>query len=104
MAQVRLSGQSRRDLLTLLEHLTDKAGARVARKYEQLIQKAVVRLRRFPESGSPRPELGEATRIVIVDPYVIFYDWLPEQETALILRILHGRIEMTAGVLARGWR
>lgn len=90
MALVELSAQSRRDLLTILEHLTEAAGARVARKYERLIQNAVVRLRQFPVIGSPRPELGEQARIVIVDPYIVFYDWLADRDTALILRILHG--------------
>ena len=37
-----------------------------------------------------------------VDPYVIFYDGGPDSDTVHVLRILHGRRNITAELIARG--
>ena len=102
MAKVELSPQFRRDLLGILGHLSDVAGVRVARKYEARFKQAVGLVRDFPGIGTPRPELGAGTRLLLVDPYLIFYDGAPACEHVRVLRILHGRREISEGIIARG--
>jgi toxin ParE1/3/4 len=60
-----------------------------------------VRLTSFPESGAPRPRLGENTRVAIVQPYLLIYDFTPDDNTLTLLRILHGRRNITRGLLGR---
>jgi plasmid stabilization system protein ParE len=102
MAKVRLSLRARRDLLFVLEHLNDVAGVRAARKYDSNFERTIKRLARFPGLGSPRPHFGPETRMLSVDPYLIFYDGGPKSETVYVLRILHGHRNITPELIARG--
>ena len=79
-------------------YLTEVAGSGVARKYDTAIKHAIEVLRDFPALGPPRPELGPQVHARIVDPYVILYDFDGE-ELVLVLRILHGRRNITHDVL-----
>lgn len=102
MAKVRLSRQARRDLLLVLEHLSDVAGPRTARKYDRGFKRAIERVGRFPGIGSSRPHFGAAARVLSVDPYLIFYDGGPRTETVFVLRILHGHRNINSELIARG--
>lgn len=102
MAEVRLSLQARRDLLFVLQHLNDVAGVRTARKYDSNFKRTMRRLARFPGHGSPRARLGSETRMVSVNPYLIFYDGGPKSKTVYVLRILHGHRNITPELIARG--
>jgi plasmid stabilization system protein ParE len=102
MAKVRMSPQARRDLLSVLAHLSNVAGARTARKYDTKFKQEIVRLKRFPGIGSPRPEFGTEARLLTVHPYLIFYDGAPRSPTVHILRILDGRRNITRQSIARG--
>jgi plasmid stabilization system protein ParE len=102
MAEVSLSPQARLDLLSILEHLTNVAGARTARTYDTEFKRVVDNLSAFPGMGSPRGHLGSGTRVVSVDPYLIIYDGGPESERVLVLRILHGHRDITPDLIARG--
>jgi plasmid stabilization system protein ParE len=59
------------------------------------------RLLRWPESGAPRPRLGEAVRIAIVSPYVMIYEYNRDDDTLVLLRMLHGRRNITDRLLRR---
>jgi len=102
MAKVSLSARARRDLLSLLADLADVAGTQTARKYDTKFKRVIRRLARFPGIGAPRPQLGAETRLVSVNPYLIFYDGGPKSGTVHVLRILHGRRNITPGLVARG--
>jgi plasmid stabilization system protein ParE len=102
MAKVRLSLQARRDLLSVLAHLTEVAGARTARKYNTEFKREIRLLKRFPGMGSPRSEFGPETRLLTVRPYLIFYDGVPRGATVHILRILDGRRLIAPEMIARG--
>lgn len=104
MAAITFSPQARLDLLDIVEYLTAVAGARVARKYDTQIRRAIAALRDFPGFGAPRVDLGDETRIIVVDPYIVFYDGGPESQKILILRILHGHRDITQKLIARGRR
>ena len=102
MKSVELSPQARRDLFSILAHLMDVAGARTADTYDIAFKDVVVRLGHFSGTGTPRPDLGPETRVTSVDPYLIFYDGGPKNETVHVLRIVHGHREITPDLVARG--
>ena len=102
MAAVRLSPQARRDLLSIVEHLADVAGPRVARKYDDEFKRITDNLAVTPGIGAPRPHFGTETRVMIVKPYLVFYDGGPHSESVHVLRILHGHRNITPELIASG--
>lgn len=102
MAEVQLSPEARRDLLAVLEYLDGVAGPRAARQYDTLFKQTIDRLAQFPGIGSLRPNLGAETRLVMVDPYLVFYDGGPSSTIVHVVRILHGRMNITPDLIARG--
>jgi toxin ParE1/3/4 len=101
MTRLVTTPRFRFDTNEILNYLEDVAGPRVAAKYSRRFDEAVVRLSNFPESGAPRPSLGTHTRIAIVQPYLLIYDFIPEDDTLLLLRVLHGRRNITLALLRR---
>lgn len=91
----------RRDATQILDYLEGAAGARVAEKFSSRFAETIVRLTNFPESGAPRPALGAYTRIAIAQPYLLIYDFTPNDDTLTLLRILHGRRNITRRLLRR---
>jgi len=83
------------DLNEILDYPAMNAGKAVALRYAMAFQKAFDRIVEFPASGAPRPKLGPDTRLVIVQPYLIFYDYLAAQDSVHVLRILHSRRNIT---------
>jgi len=45
--------------------------------------------------------LGARTRIAIVQPYLLIYDYAPGDDALTLLRILHGRRNITRALLRR---
>jgi plasmid stabilization system protein ParE len=74
MAEVRLSPVAQADFDEILDHLVVVAGNQVAANYAERLQAVANRLAAFPGLGTPHRHLGSATRVVSVDPYLIFYD------------------------------
>ena len=87
------------DLVAILDDLKSLAGPATALKYAKALDACLERLSAFPGSGAPRPGLGELTRLAIVAPYLIFYDYDEATDTILLLRILHGRRNITQRLL-----
>jgi plasmid stabilization system protein ParE len=104
MAKVRLSIAARLDFDNLIDDLADVAGTATAVKYAERIRAQINLLAHFPGLGAPRSELGPATRMTSVNPYLIFYDGGPGSRTVQVLRILHGRRNITRQSIARGRR
>ena len=90
MLRVTFSPEARRDLIDITDYLCSVASPQTARKYETLIRRAVDSLRDIPGAGPPRREFGPHVRMLIVRPYLIFYESSPEVDDISILRILHG--------------
>jgi toxin ParE1/3/4 len=93
MARVVLTNPAEADVAEIAVYLTENAGLQVAERYLREFDAAYDRLEKFPATGSPRPAFGRNTRVVLVDPYVIFYDYLDDIVT--IVRVLHGRRDIT---------
>lgn len=65
---------------------------RAAERLIQRIFEVAKRLARFPESGTPRPELGPNARSIVVGRYLILYRIGPD--CVDIVRVVHGAREL----------
>jgi toxin ParE1/3/4 len=101
MTRLVTAPRFRSDTNAILNYLEEVAGPRVAARYSGRFEETIVRLTSFPESGALRPALGENTRIAIVQPYLLIYDFTPAADTLTLLRVLHGRRNITRGLLGR---
>jgi plasmid stabilization system protein ParE len=97
MARVIVSEQAKRDLRRILSDLYERAGYGIAARYADEFKAAYRRIAHVPAGGPPRPALGPNTRIAIVLPYVVIYDH--EEDTATVLRVLHGRRSITRDLI-----
>lgn len=97
MARVVVTDQAKSDIRRILSDLADRAGYRVAERYASEFKAAYRRLNSFPDSGSPRPALGLNTRIVLVLPYIVFYE--SRADTVTVLRVMHGKRNITRDVI-----
>jgi plasmid stabilization system protein ParE len=89
------------DAIEILDYLHREAGGRVAEFYNHRFQLTLDRLVDFPESGALRPTLGINTRIAVVPPYLLIYDYTRDDETLTLLRILHGKRNINPALLGR---
>lgn len=99
MATVLVTEPAKQHVRDILSDLNQRAGYAIASRYAVDFKAAYRALAQFPGSGPPRPALGPNARIKIVYPYVIVYDH--EGDTAMVLRVLHGRREITIKLIAR---
>lgn len=95
MTQVIVSPEADADFLAILDRLTNLAGRSAANRYALDLRSIYRRLSMFPEIGSPRPRLGSRTRIVVLLPYVVVYDYLSPEDMVRIVRIVDGRRNIT---------
>ena len=100
MPRFRLSRRAQADFDEILDDLTRVAGQRTADKYGRGIQASINRVSEFPGTGSPRSEIGSGIRVVVVRPYLIFYE-IAEDDSVMVLRILHGHRNITRDLLQR---
>jgi toxin ParE1/3/4 len=101
MTRLVVAADADTDTTEILEYLAREAGRSVADDYGRRFQMAIERLVRMPGSGPPRRALGPNAHIAIVYPYVLIYDYAREDDTVTLLRILHGRRNITRGLLNR---
>ena len=91
MARIVITPEADADSASIIADLAEKAGARVADRYEADFDGVYDRLADYPQSGAPRPRLGKHVRICVVSPYTIFYEHAEGDDEVTIMRIAHGR-------------
>ena len=101
MTRLVVTVDAESDISIILTHLEREAGLRTAESYGHRFRDTIIRLVAFPESGAPRPALGEQARIAIVYPYVLFYDYHARNDLLMLLRVLHGKAAITAKLMRR---
>jgi plasmid stabilization system protein ParE len=74
----------------------------VAENYLSALDALYDRLASFPASGPRRPGLGAHIRIGVLEPYVVFYRYVPGSDRVGVVRVLHGRRDVTAKLLRGG--
>lgn len=99
MTRLVVSRNAESDMANILAYLEQEANAVVAEEFGRDVRRAVLRLIQFPDSGAPRPELGADARVIVVYPYLLIYDHAAPNLT--LLRILHGKANLTAEILMR---
>ena len=104
MAKVRLSVLAQTDFDQIISYLEKTAGPAIAKQYAHAFRAVINRLGQYPGSGAPRAKFGKLTRILIVSPYLIFYDGKQKCKVVDILRILHGRRKISKAMIAAGRR
>jgi len=100
MARVIVTASADADVYAIQAHLAKAAGIRVAAKYTALFENLYDRLAEHPDNGAPRPGLGKDTRIGIVLPYIVIYRHHKADDVVTILRIVHGRRNITTKLIS----
>lgn len=95
MASVVLTSLADADIAHIIGDLDRLAGASVAERYDANFDMLYRRLERHPDSGAPRPKLGAHVRIAAVSPYVVIYEHVEDDDVVMILRVVHGRRNIT---------
>lgn len=101
MTRLVVAREAELDRDAILNYLEQEAGARTAAAYAERFARTVERLCDFPGSGAPRPSLGAHTRVAIVYPYLLIYDYEQDTNTLLLMRIVHGRRRISRRLLNR---
>jgi plasmid stabilization system protein ParE len=81
--------------MEIAAYLASAAGPAIADKWDQKLWKAIDDISEFPGSGAPRPALGDHTRIMVVHPYIVVYHHVRGSGRIDILRVVHGRRNIT---------
>ncbi len=95
MITLRITDEAKSDVRSILEHLTDVAGELTAQKYDNRFADALEQIQAMPASGALRPYLGADTRIILVLPYILIYDYNEADNHLVLLRVVHGKRNVT---------
>jgi len=87
------------DTAEILAEIAGEAGYRTAEKYNHRFERLYNRLATHPESCEARPKLGAHIRVGVVVPYLVIYRHAADDDTVSILRVLHGRRNITRELL-----
>lgn len=101
MTRLIVAADAKTDLDDILGYLEREAGAETAVAYSERFTETLERLIQFPRSGAPRPALGDNARVSILLPYLLIYDYLDDDDTLHLLRVLHGKRDITQKLLSR---
>ena len=99
MARLIVADPARLDVREILAKLSQVAGRRVARRYGANLKAMYRYIAQFPAAGAPRPALGPHTRIRVVSPFVVIYDYIGD--VATVLRVVDGRRDISPELLRR---
>jgi plasmid stabilization system protein ParE len=100
MAHVVVTPSADADVRAIQMDLTKVAGLHTVEKYTALFERLFDRLAQYPDSGSPRPGLGTDIRIGIVFPYIVIYRHRATDGTVTVLRVIHGRRDITIKLIS----
>jgi toxin ParE1/3/4 len=99
MARVVVAEHAKKDIRKIISDLNRRAGYIVATRYAADFKNVYRNLAQFPDSGPSRPALGPIARVKFVYPYVIIYDH--DADAVTVLRVLHGRRDITVDLMTR---
>ncbi len=99
MARLVIAPEADDDSAAIIDDLLTKAGAHVADRYELAFDDVYERLISYPQIGSSRPKLGERVRVCVVRPFLVIYEYEELDDIVIILRIIHGKQDITRRLL-----
>lgn len=89
------------DIDDILDYLERDAGSKTAVAYAERFAAQIERIAAFPGHGTLRPALSAETRVALVYPYLLIYDYSSAEDRATLLRVLHGKRDITERLLKR---
>jgi toxin ParE1/3/4 len=101
MTHLVVTADTEQDVDAIITYLEHEAGPQVAGRYGQRFRAAFTRIVNFPEAGARRSILGPEAPVSIIYPYVVIYDYDRDNDVATLLRILHGKRNITEDLLRR---
>ena len=99
MTRLVVTADAETDTVEILAYLTTEAGPLVAADYGDRFHVTIRRMVDLPESGAPRPRLGANARIAVVAPYVLIFDYARGEDVLTLLRVLHGKRNISRLIL-----
>jgi toxin ParE1/3/4 len=93
MIRVIVSPRARIDMREINAYIGGRGGRATAERFVDKIETAIAGLGIFPQSHSAQPHLGADIRLLMVNPYLVFYR--VTDETVTVLRVLHGARNIT---------
>jgi len=101
MTRLVVTADAEADFDNILAYLKREAGVRIADDYDKRLSSAIERLVDLPETGAPRPSLGRNVRIAVVSPFILIYEYTRSNDILTLLRIIHGKRNITRDLLHR---
>ncbi len=95
MARIIVTAPADADMADIFADLYNGAGPVTAEKFNTRFDRLYERLANHPESCPLRPKLGPHIRIGLVLPYVVIYRHVEGADVVTIIRIVHGRRQLT---------
>jgi len=90
MSRILRSPLARNDLLDIWTYIANESSTAIADGFLARIYGALEVVAQAPYIGRERAEFPGNPRSVVVRPYVIFYEPLPEGDGIAVWRVLHG--------------
>jgi toxin ParE1/3/4 len=94
MARILRAPLARADLLDIWTYIADESSPAIADTFLARIYGALEVVASAPYIGRERAEFEGSPRSLVVRPYVIFYEPLPDGGGIAIWRVLHGARRM----------
>ncbi|WP_337188376.1 type II toxin-antitoxin system RelE/ParE family toxin [Phenylobacterium sp.] len=94
MPRILRAPLARTDLLDLWAYIADESSPTIADTFLARIYGALEVVASAPYIGRERSEFPGSPRSIVVRPYVIFYEPLPEGDGIAVWRVLHGARRM----------
>lgn len=92
MKSVRLTHAARHDIEEITRHTAQTWGPERKRIYLDAIRDCFLRLKRFPDLGTPRDDLAPGFRSVQVGHHIAFYR--QTDTDIVVVRVLHERMDV----------
>ena len=78
------------DLIDIWAYISENSSPSIADRFIARIYKAIETAAASPYIGRERPEFTGTPRSLIVSPYIVFYQPLPNEGGICVWRIIHG--------------
>jgi len=102
MARVIVSDVADADTADAVANIAGQAGPSAARRFSARFERLYDRLADFPASCQARPSLGKDIRVGVVFPYLVIYRFTKSDNTVGIVRVLHGKRNISRELLLSG--
>jgi toxin ParE1/3/4 len=100
MTRLVVTSDAEADFNDIIDYLSSEAGSAVAADYVRKFRVSLARLIDLSAPGStPARARRQCARIGVVPPYVLIYDFTAADDTLMLLRIVHGKRNITNRLL-----